>query len=468
MRSPDATMPPPAAPRRPDAAFRARAAQTRPRPAPDNTPAPTAAATPEARPTTPPAREDLTTPEQKREVQLEEIRRAASNLIQGQYYEYSHMTKEEQDAAKATDPSFGDIVSLWETEHPIEIDYRTHPDRDRKHPEKGINVLEDDPARPLMVRVGENVYTVSHIESFDGENYICWRKGTGDTPQRIEEPIPRNEMVRAQLLAVKESVLNSPRFTDAQKALLRTYYTIAESEADSATELGTPALDTVITQAVENRMPTTGLGRALVNVFLPDLEQTGATRQAIAERQSVRANLFRQMEGKNLIDASTVVEIIKATGVTPQYITQEATEAAAEVQRLQEQLTLDPRNKNLRQQLQTAIDVVNVWKTLKNADFFGENGPIQQFFSRIDQGEMSAAKLQESITALKEERLDTLIGTALTDLRDDKTLTEAERRERAERRQAAMAALGKSGMGVSLLLMLLEWAIGDIGGIKQQ
>lgn len=333
--------------------------------------------------------EQLARLETRKSQQLSEIGRMTSVIIQQRGKTLFEMSEAERQRAYASDPSSKDILSLYSLNNIAPEDWTA------AKPPHGAPVGED--GRPLMVQRGGETLTVTHLKSTDGQTFVC-RVNYGSHRGYGDEILTKDDIVKAQFLAVESSLIGSTQLSEAEKTIIGMSIAYTRGGRDTVRNLGDESTDRAIRTAAEDAgFPTVDVARGILATMSPE------------ERAVREHGIQRIIEGRNLLDYPATVDLFRELGldITENGLHGHIQKARAQLKKLEADGASIEDAAGARYQL----------KLLENAakEFSNGKNPLASHFTRLEQGEINAEQSKQFIRALKNGDAESILTTALGD-----------------------------------------------------
>lgn len=383
-----------------------------------------------------------------KEVQQKEILQMGSAGVQSLGKELDEMEASKQSEA-LQDAGNRAILSLYRLPYQEPFDSNTKPGG------LPLDNPNDPNDKPIIVKHEGKNEVITSIKWFDGEKCVC-RTESGGTIENV----PITEVLRGQLLASSDSILTSTQFSQAEKDFLKLYIDFARDGESGIPNLGSEEIDAIIIQGAKEIGVTSNVNlEGFINKLMPEVKpKEGETlTEAQVENNNRREAALKKLEGKNLADAQTVIEVVKTAGLSTESAEASMAQAEEKVKKLEEVLkkidSNHPEYKKYQEELNQAKMEHGIWKTA--TEILKDPKKLQDKFDQVNKGQYKRETAVKFCQALEKGDIEEMINLLMPYIQEKDRL-------------ALAAYLKGGGIAAFLLSFLINSLYGEIGGGQQQ
>ncbi len=255
---------------------------------------------------------------------------------------------------------------------------------------------------PLEVVIdGKSAVLVEIAGIQEDDKYDCFIMDPSDQDVRQNVTLSRKEVFTAHLLSERDIILNG--FQGDQKIVAETYLTAIDPRTTHKPEVAQDTTKSVESVAKEHGMITTTDIKTLVRTAKGD---------QIAEADADK--LFAQLEGKTILEKDDFTTLIRTLGLNPDSLREAKQQDTKDILHLYDLRKHAPENSDTYKELSEQIAEAET--NLKNANQLiefcakmKENGAIDTFFEKAQNGELPADEMNKFIGSLVEGNYAELI-----------------------------------------------------------
>jgi hypothetical protein len=380
-----------------------------------------------------------------RETQAREVNLLSSALINRRGRELADMSEAQRRAAYATNPADRDIYALYGLQYQLPVDYTATVSSE------GLNPLRGDP-RPMFDRDGSQIM---RIMKFDGNTYLCQVKAEGQDSW-VSKSVSKEDFIRAQLLASKDTLLNNPQLSESQRAVLTAYVDVKTNGVDAATEIGQDSLNKAIQETAKAwGMPPT-VDDVIANLQSQEAKVNQKNPEAVAAHKAKAEQILAIVSGQNLVNAEQMGRILSADGFSDAQIAQNAQQSRSNLERLRKEAkgSKDPR---VIDALAAAEQEELAWRMAARS--VSEGNAVQTLFTRMEDGDLDSSMAKNFMQAFRAADSEKMVQAVITEQARHTVMSEEDRRKHQE---LLKKYFRKGAVGGGILLLVLMFGSSQI------
>lgn len=249
------------------------------------------------------------------------------------------------------------------------------------------DLSEKDPDRQITIMVNGKKRIITGLISNDKNNFTYKSvDSSGNEEIDPDQTISKQDLESKMVLAYSKSMLSSTRLSVAERAVLERYVAMVKKGESAIEDLGTAALNGIITDAAKS-----------VGMFTADdVEALAKSEIGKPQAESLRA----AVSNVNVLDKPTIIRIMAENGMTASSVTSDLTRGEKSVANLKQQVEANPQDAQAKALLAQAETEVAILKQVQES--LGENGALSQFINATEAGETSLEQASAVIAAFRQ------------------------------------------------------------------